>query len=171
MPHLVARLLATWKPTAVVAVDRWEIIDFVGANGVTRATRTPAHVAETEGALADVSRAITSSGARLAFIELPPILPGECFKKDKRQGLQCQVPAASDAVQIPYNEAFRHLAVQVPHVSTISVTDVVCPDGLCSPEVDGIQIRYDGLHFSPAGAGWLAPSLYQRLTDSGVISR
>jgi hypothetical protein len=90
MPHLVARLLATWKPTAVVAVDRWEIIDFVGASGATLATRTPEHVAETEAALADVSRAITSSRARLAFIELPPILPGECLKKDKGRGLQCQ---------------------------------------------------------------------------------
>ena len=66
MPHL-ARLLATWKPTAVVAVDRWEIIDFVGANGVTRTTRTPEHVAETEAALADVSRATRQRGLILLF--------------------------------------------------------------------------------------------------------
>ena len=80
-------------------------------------------------------------------------------------------PVASDLAQIPYNEVLRHLATRVPHVSTISVTDLVCPNELCSPEIDGITIRYDGLHFSSAAGGWLAPSLYQRLADAGVITR
>ena len=170
-PHLVARVLATWNPTAVVAVDRWEIIDFVGPNRVVLATRTPEHIAVAETALEDVSRAITSKRARLAFIELPPVIPAECLKKDKEQRLHCQVPVANDVVQIPYNDVFRRLAMRVPHVSTISLTDAMCPNGVCSPELDGILIRYDGLHFSQAGNGWLAPLLYRRLIDAGVIPR
>jgi peptidoglycan/LPS O-acetylase OafA/YrhL len=171
MPHLVARVLETWNPTAVVAVDRWEIIDFVGPDGIVLATRTPEHIAVTETALEDVARAITSKRARLAFVELPPVIPTECLKKEKEQRLQCQVPVADDVVQIPYNDVFKRLAMRVPHVSTISITDVMCPDGVCSPELDGILIRYDGLHFSSAGSGWLAPLLYRRLIDAGVIPR
>jgi len=169
-PHLVARVLATWNPTAVVAVDRWEIIDLVGPTGAVLATGTPEHIAVTETALADVARAITSKRARLAFLELPPVIPPDCLQKDGEQRLHCEVPVAND-MQAPYNDVFRRLAMRVPHVSTISMTDVMCPNGVCSPELDGILIRYDGLHFSPAGSGWLAPLLYRRLIDAGVVPR
>ncbi len=170
-PHLVDRVLASWNPTAVVALDRREIIDFVGPNGVVVATRTPGHIAAAEAALAEVSRAITSKGARLAFVELPPTLPAACLNKDKQLRLDCRTPVANDVVQIPYNNVFRRLAMRLPHVFTISVTDVMCPNGMCSAELDGILLRYDGVHFSAAGSEWLAPFLYQRLIDAGVISR
>ena len=39
-PHLIQRVLATWNPTAVIAMDRFEVIDFVGPDGVV-AGRTP----------------------------------------------------------------------------------------------------------------------------------
>jgi peptidoglycan/LPS O-acetylase OafA/YrhL len=169
-PHLLARLLATWNPTAVAAMDRFEITDFEGPDGVVRAG-TPEHIAVAETALTDVARAITSKRARLAFIELPPAIPGECLNKDQQQRLDCQVPVANDVQQIPYNELFRRLPMRVPHVSTISMTDVICPKGVCRAEVDGILMRYDGVHFSPAASEWLAPLLYQRLTDAGVVPR
>ena len=97
------------------------------------------------------------------------MLPGECMNKRRR--LDCQVPVANDVGQIPYNEVFRRLPRRVPRVSTISLTDVICPKGVCSPEVDGILMRDDGVHFSPAASEWLAPLLYQRLTDATVIPR
>jgi peptidoglycan/LPS O-acetylase OafA/YrhL len=170
-PHLIGGVLATWNPTAVVAVDRWEIIDFVGPDGGVLATGTPEHIAVTETALADVARSITSKGARLAFLELPPVIPRDCLNKDKEQELHCQVPVANDVLQIPYNNVFRSVATRVPHVSTISMTDAVCPNGVCTPELDGILMRYDGLHFSAAGSGLLAPLLYRRLVHAGVVPR
>jgi len=150
-------------------MDRVEIVDFIGPDGLVR-TRTPEHIAAEETALTDVARAITSERARLVFIELPPLIPAECFKKD-RPGPDCQRQVASDIEQIPYNELFRRLAMRVPHVSTISMTDVICPDGVCRPEVNGILMRYDGAHFSPAASELLAPVLYERLIDIGVIPR
>jgi peptidoglycan/LPS O-acetylase OafA/YrhL len=169
-PHLVAHVLESWNPTAVVAMDRFEITDFVGPDGVVPA-RSPEHIAATGTALADWAGTITSKRARLAFIELPPTLPVECFKKDEHGRLECHVQVANDAEQIPYNDLFRRLPIRVPHVSTISMTNVLCPQGVCQPEIDGILMRYDGVHFSPAGSEWLAPLLYQRLTDAGVIPR
>jgi peptidoglycan/LPS O-acetylase OafA/YrhL len=169
-PHLLSLTLETWKPTAVVAMDRFEISDFMGPNGVVR-TRTPEHIAAAETALIDVARVITSKNALLAFIELPPTIPGECLKKNQQSALNCQRPVANDIEQIPYNDVFKRLPTRVPHVSTISMTDVICPNGVCRPEVDGIAMRYDGVHFSPAANERLAPVLYQRLIDTGVIPR
>jgi hypothetical protein len=46
----------------------------------------------------------------------------------------------------------------------LDLNHLVCPDGRFAWDVDGIQVRSDGLHFTPEGdqrviAPWLLPRL------------
>jgi hypothetical protein len=54
-------------------------------------------------------------------------------------------------------------------VSTISLTSAMCPNDVCVPVVNGILIRFDGLHFTEPAAEWLAPVIYRQLVSSGVF--
>jgi SGNH domain (fused to AT3 domains) len=171
VPRLLDRLITEWNPAAVVALDRWEIIDVIGPDGDVVESATPRHIALTEQALSDTARTITSRGAQLIFIELPPPTRADCANAARRLSADCRVPVANDRQQPPYNAMLERIATQVPRVSTISITDAVCPQEICLPEVDGMLLRYDGLHFTTAASRWLAPVLYRRLIGRGVIPR
>ncbi len=163
-PRLFEQLLAL-NPTTIVSLDRWEIIDFVDANGRVHQTGTAEHVALTEQALRDVTRQLTAGGARLAFVELPPVLPAGCLGPDA-PATGCQVFAADDPLHAPYNAIYRRLASTETRVSTVSLTDAICPRGRCRPEVNGIPIRFDGLHFTPYASEWLAPEIFSKLSQA-----
>jgi hypothetical protein len=79
----------------------------------------------------------------------------------------CNVKVATDSMP-PYNALFRRIAAKVPRVSTISITDSICPNGVCTPNVNGLLVRYDGEHFSPPTAKWLAPVIYRQLVAVGL---
>jgi hypothetical protein len=65
-----------------------------------------------------------------------------------------------------YYAAYQHLAQTIPGVSTFSLNDLICPGDVCAPVVNGIIVRYDGLHFSQQANLWLAPYLYTRITSA-----
>jgi hypothetical protein len=54
-------------------------------------------------------------------------------------------------------------AARVPGVSPLDFERLVCPQGRCLNDVDGILLREDGFHYTGAGAEvvvrWLAPRL------------
>ena len=62
------------------------------------------------------------------------------------------------------------LAAQ-PAVAKLDLNKQLCPDGKFTWNVDGLWIRSDGLHFTPAGvqkviAPWLLPQLARLATTS-----
>jgi peptidoglycan/LPS O-acetylase OafA/YrhL len=168
-PRLLDRLLADWNPETIVAIDRWEIIDAALPDGRVVPSGTPEHVALVEGSLADAARRLTSRGARLVFVELPPILSADCGAPGARSLSRCHPAVRDDAVQEPYNEALRRIARQVPRVTTVSITDALCPRGTCAWDIDGMVLRFDGLHFTPEASRWLAPRLLQQLSAVGGV--
>jgi hypothetical protein len=70
------------------------------------AAATPEHIAATEAALVDTSRHLTSKGAHLLFVELPPVLPKDCGRHPDASTSRCEVPIVADPVQDPYNAHF-----------------------------------------------------------------
>ena len=54
-------------------------------------------------------------------------------------------------------------ARRVPEVSALDFESLVCPNGRCLDEVDGVSLREDGFHYTGVGAElvvrWLAPQL------------
>jgi len=163
------RLLVEWNPSVIVAIDRWELIDAVGSDGQTLSSGTAAHLAQTERSLTDTARQLTSKGARLAFIELPPVIPKTCGAAEKRSLRECQVGADEDIIQRPYNDLFRRVADHVPGAATVSLTRAICPEGICKWEISGRVVRGDGLHFTPQMSRALAPTLIHQLSAAGIL--
>ena len=65
---------------------------------------------------------------------------------------------------------YERIAEAVPGVSTISLTSAVCPDTMCKPEVNGVVLRWDGVHFTKDGAGVMKPELQRQILALGVMS-
>jgi len=157
------------QPFLIVAIDRWEIMDVMTADGRILKSGTAEHLAQTERAIKDAALTLTSGGARLVFIGLPPILSADCGRPGAASSLPCRVPASPDPTQAPYNAILRRLSVTVPHVSMIWITDALCPNGVCTWDVDGVTPRFDGLHFAPAGNALVAPILFRDLRADGLL--
>ena len=54
-------------------------------------------------------------------------------------------------------------AAQRQGVTAVDLGELICPDGLCAEDVDGVPWRWDGRHYTRAGAlavaNWLEPTL------------
>jgi peptidoglycan/LPS O-acetylase OafA/YrhL len=62
------------------------------------------------------------------------------------------------------NELFAQLAAAHPdQIHLLDLKSLLCPNGTFEPKIDGVEVRPDGAHYSPAGAAlvwkWLAPQL------------
>lgn len=51
----------------------------------------------------------------------------------------------------------------------VSLNEHICPGGLCPPKVDGVLLRYDGHHFTRAGARWAVPLLHAEMHGAGAL--
>jgi hypothetical protein len=51
-------------------------------------------------------------------------------------------------------------------VSTISITPALCPAGVCGWDLDGLVLRFDGVHFTPDANSWLIPALRQQMAGA-----
>ncbi|HWJ98651.1 MAG TPA: SGNH hydrolase domain-containing protein, partial [Acidimicrobiales bacterium] len=62
------------------------------------------------------------------------------------------------------NQVLDDLADRTPGVTIIDLASYICPPGeACKTEIDGVDLREDGLHFTGAGAravnNWLIPQV------------
>jgi lysophospholipase L1-like esterase len=78
---------------------------------------------------------------------------GSLYAEDQPQ----RVDAGNDLLRA---EVARHAG----KITLLDLNKVVCPDGKFTWKVDGLRIRSDGLHYTPAGvqriiAPWLLPKL------------
>lgn len=170
IPRVQEVLLSGWDPDLIVAIDRWEIIDAFGPDGEVFKEGTADHVALVKSAVEAAARRLTARGARLAFIELPPLLPAACMKPAPSPTLNCSRKVADDTTDAPYNAMYRDVAANIGDgVVTISITHAICPDGICVPEVAGRLVRFDGLHFTPPAARWLATAIYRDLAAARAL--
>jgi peptidoglycan/LPS O-acetylase OafA/YrhL len=69
----------------------------------------------------------------------------------------------------PLNDLYRDFALLHPKVSVIDLDGYMCPGGdYTDLKIDGVQIRSDGVHFSPEGAAivadWLGPRIKEVMT-------
>ncbi len=68
-----------------------------------------------------------------------------------------------------YNRVLRSVAIGNAHASYVSLNDIVCPKGACPAEIDGILVRYDGVHFTEDAARWLVERLHREMEQSGAL--
>lgn len=142
---------------AVLLINRWELMD-TKFNGVYTHVGQPDFDGYLSGQLDQAVRIMSSHGAHVVLLtatythraEKPD---GGLYNEDQ--------PARVDA----WNALVRAEAAKHPDIVTVlDLNKVVCPQGKYTESIGGLQVRSDGLHFTPQGvqqviAPWLLPQL------------
>jgi hypothetical protein len=141
----------------LVLFDVWTVLD-AQVNHHLIPFGTPASDRMLTGLLDRGVRTLSAKGGRVVFLTAPyngrgaavgP--PGVSWDEDN--------PRKVDH----FNGLLRHYAAHHPGVTIIDLNAFTAPNHAYTNELDGVRLRYDGVHFTPgAGSlafGWLAPQL------------
>jgi peptidoglycan/LPS O-acetylase OafA/YrhL len=162
---------ATWKisvtnddpDVAVILLDRWELMDR-RIDGAYHHVGEPIYDAYLTSELDLALRIVTANGAHVALLTAP-----YTHRNEKPDGSLYpeDYPQRVDAWnRLLYAEQARN----PKQVTIIDLNKRVCPNGVFTWTVgNGIQIRSDGLHFTPEGVQqWIAPWLLPKLAALGI---
>jgi hypothetical protein len=142
---------------SVLLLNRWEMMD-AKLNGVYTHVGQPDFDRYLTGQLDQAIGIMGSHGSHIvlltaAYTHRAERPDGGLYNEDQ--------PARIDA----WNSLLRAEAAKHPDtVTLLDLNKVVCPDGRYAESVGGLQVRSDGLHFTPEGvrqliAPWLLPQL------------
>ena len=147
------------RPTDVVAilVGRWEVADQV-VDGTWTHIGTPLFNKYLRGELQKAVAAASSAGAPVVFLTAPYYSRGE--QPDGSTWPEDD-PARVDA----FNRIVRSVAAKQPGlVHVVELGRRTSTGGHQYVNVvDGVVLRYDGVHFTPAAAEWIQPWLSRQL--------
>jgi peptidoglycan/LPS O-acetylase OafA/YrhL len=148
---------------SVILLDRWELMDR-RIDGAYHHVGEPVFDAYLTTQLDQAVSVVGAKGARIVLLTAPYTHRAErpdggLYGEDQ--------PARVDA----WNALLRAEAAK--HPDTVTVLDlnrVVCPDGAFTWTINGMRVRSDGLHFTPAAvqkliAPWLLPQLARLATS------
>ena len=161
-----ADAVATFTPDVVIWYsnrERWSY----RVNGEVIAAGTPEHRQQLDEDLDAAYKRFASQGARIVIVTPVPTAPptyGKCMAGQEALP-ECLLDDAYYASFDEVRSAYADLAARHPNrVTLLSVDDELCPGGRDCPllERDGVPVRPDGIHFSPEGAAWLLPLLFDR---------
>ncbi|WP_433294793.1 acyltransferase family protein [Actinoplanes sp. CA-030573] len=141
---------------AVIELNRWELMDrryegryqHVGDPGYDRYL------------MSQLDTAIGIAGSRGAAVVL--LTAAYTHRAERPDG--GLYPEDEAARVDAWNGLLRAEAAADPRVTVLDLNRLVCPDGRFTWQIDGLRIRSDGLHYTPAGvqriiAPWLLPRL------------
>jgi hypothetical protein len=142
---------------SVIELNRWELMDRK-LNGTYQHVGEPAYDAYL---LSQLDKAVTVAGSRGAAVVL--LTAAYTHRAEKPDGSLYPEddPARVDA----WNALLRQEQAAHPRqVTILDLNKLVCPDGKFTWDIGNLQIRSDGLHYTPAGvqqiiAPWLLPKL------------
>ena len=156
------RRVVVARPVDVVAVlvGRWEVADQV-VDGVWTHVGEPRFDRHLRGELAKAVRVAASTGAEVAFLTAP-----YCNRGEQPDGSSWpeDEPARVDA----FNDVLRSVAAGHPgtaHVIELGRRTAAGGHRYVN-EVDGVVLRYDGVHFTAEAAQWLQPWLVRELAQT-----
>jgi peptidoglycan/LPS O-acetylase OafA/YrhL len=148
--------IAADRPDAILLiVGRWETVDRVNEGKWTH-IGDPVFDAYLTGELGRAVDILSASGARLTVANLPYSRRGErpdgsLYPEDQPERVK---------------EWNALLSKTVDHRAGVKILDLnkkLCPDGVYTADVDGIQVRSDGVHLTAEGVQWLTPWLEKSL--------
>ncbi|MBX3284663.1 MAG: acyltransferase [Actinobacteria bacterium] len=147
------------EPDVVLMVTgAWEIRDH-WLNGTKLTPNTPEATTYVDGQLEQALALIREhTQARVGALEL------SCAPRIE-QGVGEEVLASTDVSRVDwFNDRLRALADRHPgEVVLLDINDHVCPNGEPVDKLDGVRLRYDGVHWTEQGApkawSWLLPEL------------
>ena len=153
------RRVVASRPTDVVAVmvGRWEVVDQV-VDGIWTHVGEPRFDRYLRRELETAVAVATSTGAEVAFLTAPYCDRGE---QPDGSGWPEDDPVRVDA----FNDVLRSVAERHPGTAHVIELGRRTSDREHHyvAEVDGVVLRYDGVHFTAAAARWLQPWLVREL--------
>lgn len=156
-PRQWAAGVAKWDvDLAVVQIGAWEVLD-ASVDGKTLKVGTPEHSTYLAGELQEAIDVLSAGGALVAFLKVPCFGPSS---SGSRFGSERTDTARVAAV----NEVLATVVEANPgRAEVIDLAEWLCPGGRYAEKIDGLRVRYDGVHFDAAGAAafWarLAPKI------------
>jgi hypothetical protein len=144
---------------SIIVPGSWDLLPQLltekDETGKPMQTRTPAFERYLMKRLAAGFASLTSRGGAVAVFTVP------CYVFVVRS----RSPKLEDIAW--FNGVLRAAAAKAgPSVKVVDYGQYICPNGVNRPEIDGVQMRYDGVHLTHEGAQmvwrWLAPQLPTR---------
>jgi peptidoglycan/LPS O-acetylase OafA/YrhL len=155
-PTTWARAVERDRPDVVLLiVGRWETMDRVYAGGWTHVGE-PAFDAHLSAELDRAASVLTATGAAL-------VLSNEPYNRRGEQPDGSLYPEDDPSRVDAWNRLVAAELRKRPDVRLLDLNNKLCPDGRFTWDVDGMQIRSDGVHFTPEGVRWLTPWLVRTL--------
>ena len=147
---------------AVILLDRWELMD-AWMHGEWVHVGQPVYDKWLGAQLRTAISIVSEHGAAVVLLTAPYTRrmerpDGGLFPED--------TPVRVDA----WNRLLRGVAAETDS-QVLDLNRVICPDGKFTWTINGLQVRSDGLHFTPAGvqrviAPWLVPRLARIATGA-----
>ena len=136
---------------ALLIIGRWETVDRVNEGRWTHIGE-PSFNAYLSAELQRALNIFSAKGVRLMVGTVPYSRRGE--KPDGRLFPEDE-PDRVDQ----WNALLRKVTKRQSNVQILDLQRKLCPDGVYTAKVDGIQVRSDGVHLTPEGVKWLTPWL------------
>jgi len=144
--------IAQDRPDVVLLiVGRWETVDRVNEGRWTH-IGDPGFDAYLVGELQRALDVLGSTGVRVVVATVPYSRRGE--KPDGSLYPEDQPERVNQ-----WNVLLRRTIGQRPNTGVLDLNRRLCPNGVYTGKVDGIQVRSDGVHLTPEGVKWLTPWL------------
>lgn len=140
---------------AIVMAGAWEVLDH-RVNGQNVRFGTPRWDEVVQAAFDKAVTIAGAGGSPVALLTVP------CFKQDLATATWAR--DRNDPARVARaNQLLRAAAAHHPNVTVIEYGGFVCPTGAYENDVQGVSMRFDGVHLSAAGARatwqWLLPQL------------
>jgi peptidoglycan/LPS O-acetylase OafA/YrhL len=147
------------QPSVVVWMSIWEKSDLVVGGDKILVAGTPEWQSAIDGRMDAALDRLTATGARVVMVTEAAPGPNPAADTD-------QVDHDADTVGYARLTDLQR-RFQARHRDKVTIVDLasqVCPSGSpCPSDVDGMQIRPDGHHFTPSASTWAASWLYTQM--------
>nr|WP_275941378.1 SGNH hydrolase domain-containing protein [Planosporangium flavigriseum] len=146
-------LLDTYHPTMVFALSNFETLHYAGTDSKLVEPLTPEWTAGVHGSLRHFAEQVTASGAALVTPGVLPVsLSAQACLETQKATKNCKPLPASTPTGDAANTIYQQVAGETRGMHLLGARQYICPNGTCPMVVDGLVLRYDGVHFTPQGA-------------------
>jgi peptidoglycan/LPS O-acetylase OafA/YrhL len=151
-PQLWRSRIDQFHPNVVmILAGRWEVTNRTYEGHWTDILQ-PRYAAYVQKQLEYAVRVASSGGAKVMLLTAP------CYDTGEQPDGQ-PWPEDSPVRLAKYNEIVRHVAATSADTTLVNFNALACPSGHYESYIDGIDARYDGVHFTIGGGAVFEPEL------------
>ena len=155
-PRRWLRQLRAHRPDEVLLlVGRWETMDHY-YQGRWLHVGDPAYDRHLAALLGKATSLLGSTGARV-------VVATEPYNRRGEQPDGSLYPEDNPTRVTDWNRLLRAVVAAHPGTRLLDLSRKLCPNGTFTWNVDGVQVRSDGVHLTPEGVRWLTPWLVREL--------